>query len=560
MGGDALLLAKFLDSTTSPEDLASILGTSYRKLKYFYYSSSTSRSYSIFEIPKKSGGKRLIYAPNRPLKTLQSRLAFQLSRLYKPRKVVKAFVDKTSIRDNAIPHVRKKFVFNIDLVDFFPSISFARVRGLLIAKPYSLKAETASVIAHLVTVNGFLPQGSPSSPIISNMICASLDRQLYGLAIKNRCVYTRYADDITFSFYCPIGLLPKGIVTVSGAPDELTHYQCGVGGDLLSVVKSSGFGVNYAKVRLQGQYERQVVTGLTVNAKPNVGRVYVRKTSALIHSIEKYGVEQASAINIEKHPEGSTKLEAHIQGRLLFLKQIMGAVSPVYRRLAIRFNMLPTQYKVPIPTLDSYGAQHAFRLSKSLVRKCWVIEAEGKIGEEEYYSQGSGFMLSDGLLITCAHVLSQGKLLIPKCSVYRADKRSEIFSAEVVYRDDGRDLAILKMTNSGETVFDFFSLETGAEPNVGERVAVLGFPNDKLGSIDVGSLSVKITNKYPLHAVSHSEVDKTLYSGNSGGPVINYNQHVVGIAAKGAAGNPGGHNTFIRVVELFKVLEAYKAL
>ncbi|MGN6017354.1 reverse transcriptase family protein, partial [Staphylococcus aureus] len=135
-----------------------------------------------------------------------------------------AFVKDRSIVDNAKLHTRKKYVFNIDLSDFFTSITFPRLRGLLMAKPYSLQSGVATVIAHLCTVGGVLPQGSPCSPVISNMICATLDRQLKGLAIRNRARYSRYADDITFSFYDDLRYISGELVACLKGDDVPNHY------------------------------------------------------------------------------------------------------------------------------------------------------------------------------------------------------------------------------------------------------------------------------------------------------------------------------------------------
>lgn len=120
MSGGPIFPGTTISSTTTPEGLASLLGTSYRKIKHFYYKGNIRNHYSIFTIPKKSGGLRTIFSPSEQLKTLQSRIAFQLSTMYTPRKVVKAFVEGGSITANAAPHVKKQFVFNLDLQDFFP--------------------------------------------------------------------------------------------------------------------------------------------------------------------------------------------------------------------------------------------------------------------------------------------------------------------------------------------------------------------------------------------------------------------------------------------------------
>lgn len=566
MNGGFFLNFAALNSSTTPGDLATLLGTNYGKIRSIYYRGQMQRHYLAFDIPKKNGSKRRILAPSDKLKTLQARLASLLKKLYKPRPPVKAFLDGTSIVDNASPHCRKKYVFNIDLENFFSTITFARIRGMLIAKPYSLLPETATVIAHLTTVNGILPQGAPSSPILSNMLCASLDRDLYSLAKRYRAVYTRYADDITFSFYCPVEFLPGNIVEWSTSNGLPNHYYSNVGHDLQAAINSQGFTINTSKVRLQGPHERRTVTGLVTNQKPNVPRPYVRKIAALIHSIEKYGDEAANVIYKEKHPNSKGVLESHLQGHLLYIKQVVGESSVVYRRLAQRFNMLPISSKVPnVPQATNEDSDN-FKVGEFIKNKCWVTEiAENQEGQLVQI-QGSAFMINGGLLITCAHNFSSeivntdlesGKVTtktvnFDECTVFRVGDGEPIYEAKVIIIDKLLDLAVLKISEA-PPAFPAFALEGSKEPNIGDRVAVLGFPNHKSGP-HVGILKCKITNKYPLHNVLHSEVDKTLYAGNSGGPVINSSYHVVGVAAKGAEGNPNGKNSFIRVSELTKYL------
>lgn len=558
MNGGFFLNLLVLNPYTTPEDIARLLGTDYGKIKHYYYRRSMKEHYFSFEIPKKNGGKRKILAPSEKLKTIQSRIAGLLSKIYKPRAPVKAFLAGQSIVENARPHCRKKYVFNIDLENFFGTITFGRIRGMLMAKPYSLSPETASVIAHLTTVDGILPQGSPSSPVISNMLCASMDRDLYSLAKRYHAVYTRYADDITFSFYSPIKYIPRELVEWSEAEGEPNHYKSQVGHELAAVVTKHDFKVNQDKVRLQGPRERQLVTGLVTNQKPNVPRVYIRKTAALMHSIEKFGLEVSNISFRQKFPNSTTTIEAHLQGRLLYIKQVVGEVSEVYVRLAHRYNMLPINSKVPNTPIATHEDSDNFKVGKFIKNKCWVVEINDHIKGKLVTSQGSAFLISGGLLVTCEHVLAEQfddgvRIEVNECLVRRVGDEN-IYEANIIVRDKGLDLAIMKIIDPPANL-EYFSLEDIKEPNIGDRIAVLGFPNFKEGSKDVGVLKCRITNKYPLSDVMHSEVDKTLYSGNSGGPVINSSYHVVGIAAQGAAGKPEGKNSFIRVSELKKYLE-----
>src|SRR5262249_40547001 len=165
------------------EDVAQLLGASVAKLKFLLYGRPESQRYIEFTLVKRRGGTRTILAPKNDLKVLQRRLADLLATAYRPREVAYAFVEGRSIADNADRHLRRRHVLNVDLKDFFPSINFGRVRGLFI----SLKAApaAATVLAQICCHRGALPQGAPTSPVVSNMICARMDRQLLSLARKH---------------------------------------------------------------------------------------------------------------------------------------------------------------------------------------------------------------------------------------------------------------------------------------------------------------------------------------------------------------------------------------
>src|SRR5699024_2066569 len=136
-------------------------------------------------------------------------------------------------------HVRSRFILNIDLKDFFPSINFGRVRGVFLAKPYNCTKEVATVLAQICCYNNQLPQGSPASPIVSNMICARLDSHLYKLAKKNHCYYSRYADDITISTNKRD--FPKEIARLVRTEKK---NICNLGNSLLNTINNNGFEIN----------------------------------------------------------------------------------------------------------------------------------------------------------------------------------------------------------------------------------------------------------------------------------------------------------------------------
>jgi RNA-directed DNA polymerase len=252
----------------SPRDVANLLDYTYAGLVYQLHK---PKKYNTFSIPKKSGGVRLINSPSRTLKYIQRRLNEVLQNVYTPKPVVYGFTIGKNIVNNADKHKKKNWVFNIDLENFFPSINFGRVRGMFMGKPYNLPADVATILAIICCFkdesHDELPQGAPTSPVISNMLCAQMDSQLQDLAWKHRCFYTRYADDITFSTTLP--KLPGEIATVNAA------LLVELGQDLSKIINKNGFEINNNKIRAFANYQRQEVTGLTVNKSPNVRRKYV---------------------------------------------------------------------------------------------------------------------------------------------------------------------------------------------------------------------------------------------------------------------------------------------
>ncbi|MBR1680171.1 RNA-directed DNA polymerase, partial [bacterium] len=185
---------------------------SYNQFRHFCNPNKYNNRFINFEIPKKSGGIRVISAPNEQLKTVLHYLNIILKAMYHPSGYVFGFVQGKSVKDNAFIHINKNYVFNIDLQDFFPSIKQARVWKRLQLPPFNFNKDVAWCIAGLCCMKVIntnenkeqeclyvLPQGAPTSPIITNMICDNLDRRLNGLAKRFRLSYSRYADDITFS-------------------------------------------------------------------------------------------------------------------------------------------------------------------------------------------------------------------------------------------------------------------------------------------------------------------------------------------------------------------------
>lgn len=248
---------------------------------------STVTHYHRFTIPKKTGGERLISAPHKKLKAAQHWI---LTNILEPLALAEhahGFVPGRSTVSNALPHLGASVVVNVDLKDFFPTVTYRRVKGLYRKLGYS--EEVATVLALIcsepdvseTTLDGTryfvargprrLPQGAPTSPAVTNVLCRRLDRRIAGWARKHGFTYTRYADDLTVSSKdraAPVGKMLAFLRHVTAA---------------------EGFAIHPDKVRVVRRGRRQEVTGVVVNDKPGVPRDELRRFRALLHQIDKHG-------------------------------------------------------------------------------------------------------------------------------------------------------------------------------------------------------------------------------------------------------------------------------
>jgi RNA-directed DNA polymerase len=268
------------------KDVATLLGFNPSGVSFILYKTPDSEKYNSFEISKRDGGRRQIKAPNPRLSLLQRRLATlltgcleELKELTPPRRpLAHGFEKGRSIITNAQLHKRRRYVFNLDLADFFPSINFGRVRGFFLNdKSFELKPPVATVLAQIACFQNELPQGSPCSPVISNLIGHVLDGRLARFAKTHKCTYSRYADDITFSTNRKS--FPLEIAVSTGT----ASWQ--VGNVLRARIADAGFKVNDKKTRMQIRGSRQMTTGLTVNDKVNIRQEYFRATRQMCKSL-----------------------------------------------------------------------------------------------------------------------------------------------------------------------------------------------------------------------------------------------------------------------------------
>lgn len=294
---------KQLRAATTLSDVARLLEIKPGMLSFLLYKKPKGALYAKFDIPKRHGGTREIWAPDKDLKLVQHRLANLLQNCVeeinagrghvedgKRHGVAHGFKRKHTIMTNARVHVTRRYVFNVDLHDFFGTINFGRVRGFFLKdKNFALQEKVATVIAQIACHENKLPQGSPCSPVISNLIGHVMDIMLVRLASATGCSYSRYADDLTFS--SNKSKFSSRVATQD--EDDKDLWLPGQG--LKRLVAKAGFSFNDKKTRMQYRDSRQDVTGLVVNRKVNVPATYRYTVRAMVDHALKKGRSNASS-------------------------------------------------------------------------------------------------------------------------------------------------------------------------------------------------------------------------------------------------------------------------
>ena len=238
------------------------------KIHFLYgMANSPYRSYRAFTIKKRDGSERQILSPMPDLKALQSWLASQIFVKLQVSKFSHAFRHGHSIKTNAKFHIGRKYVVKFDVVDFFGSTKIYKVERLLVNSGYTLPL--AKLIAGIVTYDGSLPQGAPSSPVLSNSIYVDLDAELGGIAVGGGWRYTRYADDMTFSGDGDLSLLFSSV------------YKA---------LNKHGLRANSKKTRVMRRGGRQIVCGVVLNESIGPSRDVRRKFFQEVHYVRKFGI------------------------------------------------------------------------------------------------------------------------------------------------------------------------------------------------------------------------------------------------------------------------------
>lgn len=367
----------------SKEDLVALLNTAnsilfgenckpvlLQSLNYYANPTICKKRYSQFSVKKKNGGVRIINAPVSGLKSILKSLNFILQCIYEPHKAATGFVINKSIVDNAKFHTSRLYVYNIDLKDFFHSFDRNRVKMGFMYEPFNLAGQReplafllASLCTHPFEVEGstqtVLPQGSPTSPTITNIVCSKLDHRLNGLAKRFKIRYSRYADDITFSSQYSIFKSDEFL-------EELHRI----------IEKNQGLVINPTKTRLQKSTYRQEVTGLVVNEKANVTRRYVKQLRMWLYYWEKYGYVKGEQIFLRDYvsdkghvKNGKPNFVNVLDGKLEYLKMVKGKDNSTYLKLIERLDKLNEEVDPLVLILDIWEKDGIAKAMKSFYSK-----------------------------------------------------------------------------------------------------------------------------------------------------------------------------------------------
>lgn len=509
-------------SLMTRQDVADLLGIKERSLRYFLYAVRPDNMYTQFVIKKKNGDNRYINSPDEKLKNIQRKLANVLNCVYKVKPAAHGFVVDKNIITNAKNHVRRKYVFNMDLESFFDQIHFGRVRGMLMNPPYSIGSEAALVIAQIACYKGKLPQGAPSSPILTNMVCAPLDTQFTRLAREYNLCYSRYADDITFS--SNKNVFPQEIVYT-----DLKGVH--LGQEIQDILTKNSFRVNQRKTRIFDSRRRQEVTGLVVNRIVNIRRNYVKKIRAILFHCQNDGIYQTAKVYVEKGNCNNSKIiemlkneteenqnivvewfKAVLKGKIGYIKQVKGERNLVYLKYAKILNNIFGE--------EIFHVSDDLELLKIVEKSVFILEAETR----DSYIQGSGFILKNVGLLTNYHVTENNEMYT--VSTYKNEKVCSVCNElNLVKNNRDIDYACYSFGKDSE---DALNLGKSKGLAIGSKVLVVGYPDyNKNNSPEIQPTTIISERSYMGQRIY--TIAGRIVHGASGGVVLNDEYKVVGV-------------------------------
>lgn len=294
--------------------------------------------YRSFTIPKKGGGERQIETPGHDLKKVLARLNRYLQSVYifEKSSAVHGFVtsvkndaDRRSVVSNAKKHLGKKYLLNLDLKDFFHTVSREKVLSIFLHKPFNFRRELPDLLADLCTYRGRLPMGTPTSPTLSNFACRELDDQLLNFSEQMIWAYTRYADDMSFSSNQKI--------------NSEKIYSA------MAIIRENGFEVNTKKIKVYGPDDDKIVTGLLLAGNE------IKLSPDFLAQLKR-DLDNLRQVIKAQHESGqlTTKwveqLKMQVKGRINFAGFVLKRNHPEY------MNLKSDYYSAISPPKEEFGA------------------------------------------------------------------------------------------------------------------------------------------------------------------------------------------------------------
>ncbi len=243
--------------------------SSSKKIKELYtISNRVERNYKVYKIKKHNSGYRTIYSPNGLLKSIQRKILKNILSNKEISKYACAYYPGRCLKDNAYPHLNKKTILKLDIIDFFENIDFCRIYNACFNEAYFPKS-VGYLLTYLCTYESRLPQGAPTSSYISNLVMKDFDEEVGKWCEENGISYTRYSDDMTFSG--------------DFNPSEIITY-------IRKELYKLNLKINNKKIHIINNSQQQNVTGIIVNNKLQVSSKYRNNIRQSIYYIKKYGL------------------------------------------------------------------------------------------------------------------------------------------------------------------------------------------------------------------------------------------------------------------------------
>ncbi|WP_049487827.1 reverse transcriptase domain-containing protein [Streptococcus parasanguinis] len=303
---ERLLESKGLPVIFDVEHLRRLIGV--KKKDFYKLTNSIDACYTCRLIDKRNGGKRELLIPSFNLKIIQTWILNNILYTQSVSSSATGFIKGKSIVDNAEPHIGHKYIFKTDILNFFPSIKLRNIFLLFFYFGYTV--EVSYILASLCTYEGYLPQGAPTSPYLSNLILRDFDIKLQNICSSLNYTYTRYADDITISSDTKITkfYIEYLLDTISQLLNSITYF----------------LKLNLDKTKVLHPGQRKIITGVLVNKRLNVPKELLSEIRLEIYCLQKYGASnRLKAYNLKNNTDlNIASYRQKLYGKICFVNMI----------------------------------------------------------------------------------------------------------------------------------------------------------------------------------------------------------------------------------------------